>query len=144
MGKLIWIVFKIKIHEFVISLARGKSLQTKKNEIQRLFPPVFGFDLINLVLLLVLVVNRYIAAVKPLKYLTFMKRCRVIQMLFTFWRIPSLFSLTFSLLSIRLNLYEHAMTILGYLYLLFEINLCVMLIFFLAPISFLFNLQSEL
>ena len=101
---------------------------------------IFGWFLC----ILTMVVNRYIAVVKPLKYLTFMKRCRVIQMFFTFWRIPFLFSLTFSLLSIRLNLYEHAMTIVSYLYLLFEINLCVMLIFFLAPISFLFNLQSEL
>ena len=91
-----------------------------------------------------LVLERYIAVVKPLKYLTFMKRHRVIQMVFTSWGIPFLFTLTFSLLSIRLNSYEHAMTIVGYLYLLFEINLCVMLIFFLAPISFLFNLQSEL
>ena len=42
----------MKIHEFTISLARGKSLQTKK-EIQRLFQPVCGqerghFNLINL------------------------------------------------------------------------------------------------
>ena len=54
------------------------------------------------------------------------------------------FTLTFSLLSVRLNSFEHAMTIVGHLYLVFEIILWLMLIFFLAPISFLFNLQSEL
>ena len=46
---------KIKIHELAISLARGKSLQTKKKEIERLFQPVCGqerdhFDLISLVI----------------------------------------------------------------------------------------------
>ena len=35
-----------------------------------------------------LVLERYIAVVKPLKYLTFMKRRRVIQMVFTSWGIP--------------------------------------------------------
>ena len=35
-----------------------------------------------------LVVDRYIAVVKPLKYLTFMKRHRVIQMVFLSWAIP--------------------------------------------------------
>ena len=44
---------KIKIYEFPLSLARGKSLRTKKRKFQRLFQPVWGqerghFDLINL------------------------------------------------------------------------------------------------
>ena len=52
--------------------------------------------------------------VKPLKYLTFMKRRRVIQMVFTSWGIPFLLTLAFSLLSVRLNSFEHAMTIVGY------------------------------
>ena len=52
---------------------------------------IFGWFLC----ILTMVVNRYIAVVKPLKYLTFMKRFRVIQMFFTFWRIPFLFSLYF-------------------------------------------------
>ena len=60
-------------------------------------------------------VNGYIAMVKPLKYLTFMKRRRVIQMIFTSWGIPFLLTLAFSLLSVRLNSFEHAMTIVGYL-----------------------------
>ena len=35
-----------------------------------------------------LVLHRYMAVVKPLKYLTFMKRRRVIQMVFISWAIP--------------------------------------------------------
>ena len=37
----------------------------------------------------------YIAAVKPLKYLTFMKSRRVIQMVFTSWGFPFLLLLLF-------------------------------------------------
>ena len=44
-----------------------------------------------------LVLERYIAVVKPLKYLTFMKRHRVIRMVFTSWVIPFLFTLSFAL-----------------------------------------------
>ena len=64
-----------------------------------------------------LVLERYVAVVNPLKYLTFMKHRRVIQMVLTSWGIPFLFSL-------------------GYLGLLFEIFLCVILIFFLASMFF--------
>ena len=67
-----------------------------------------------------------------LKYLTSMKRRRVIQMVFTSWRIPFLFTLTFVLFSIRLDSFYPAVTIVGYLYLLFEITVFVILIFFLA------------
>ena len=38
-----------------------------------------------------LVLDRYMAVVKPLKYLTFMKRSRVIQMVFLSWAIPVVF-----------------------------------------------------
>ena len=41
-----------------------------------------------------LVLERYVAVVKPLKYLTFMTRRRVIQMVLTSWGIPFLFILT--------------------------------------------------
>ena len=91
-----------------------------------------------------MVVNSYIAMVKPLKYLTFMKRRRVIQMIFTSWGIPFLLTLAFSLLSVRLNSFEHAMTIVGYLCLLFETILCLMLIFFLPSMFlFIYNLNSR-
>ena len=44
-----------------------------------------------------LVLERYIAVVKPLEYLTFMKRRRFIQMVFTSWEIPFLITLSFAL-----------------------------------------------
>ena len=44
-----------------------------------------------------LVVDRYIAVVKPLKYLTFMKRRRVIQMVSLSWAIPLVHRIIFSL-----------------------------------------------
>ena len=47
-----------------------------------------GTNLVSLVL------EGYVAIVKPLKYLSFMKRRRVIQMVLTSWGIPFLFSLT--------------------------------------------------
>ena len=44
-----------------------------------------------------LVVDRYIAVVKPFKYLTFMKRRRVIQMVSLSWAIPLAHRIVFSL-----------------------------------------------
>ena len=81
-----------------------------------------------------LVLERYVAVVKPLKYLTFMKRRRVIQMVLTSWVIPFLFSLTIG--SITPSGIDLARTIGGYLSLPFEIVLCVMLMFFLASMFF--------
>ena len=75
-----------------------------------------------------LVLERYVAVVKPLKYLTFMKHRRVIQMVLTSWGIPFLFS--FPLVSIRPSGIDLARIMLGYLGLLFEIILCAILIFF--------------
>ena len=95
-----------------------------------------GTNLISLVL------ERYVAVVKPLKYLTFMKRRRVIQMVVTSWGIPFLFTLT--MMSIEFSAIDLARTIGGYLYLLFEVILCVILIFFLAPIFLVvYNLNSR-
>ena len=97
---------------------------------------ISGTNLVSLVL------ERYVAVVKPLKYLTFMKRRRVIQMVLTSWGIPFLFAVT--LVSIKLNGIDRARTIRSYLYLLFEIILCVILIFFLASMFFVvYNLNSR-
>ncbi|CAH3136462.1 unnamed protein product [Pocillopora meandrina] len=60
-----------------------------------------------------LVLERYVAVVKPLKYLTFMTRRRVIKMVLTSWGIPLLFILT--LVSITLSAMDRARTIRGYL-----------------------------
>ena len=83
-----------------------------------------------------LLLERYVAVVKPLKYLTFMKRRRVIQMVVTSWGIPFLFILTSVSIIITISAIDLARTILGFLYLLFEIILCVILIFFLASMFF--------
>ena len=88
-----------------------------------------------------LVLERYVAVVKPLKYLTFMKHRRVIQMVLTSWGIPSLFTLT--LVSIKLSGIDRARTISSYLYLLFEIILCVILIFFLASMFLVVYKQNS-
>ena len=61
-----------------------------------------GTNLVSLVL------ERYVAVVKPLKYLTFMKRRRVIQMVLTSWGIPFLFAVT--LVSIKLSGIDRART----------------------------------
>ena len=95
-----------------------------------------GTNLVNLVL------ERYVAVVKPLKYLNFMTRRRVIQMVLTSWGIPFLF--IFILVSTRLIAIDRIMAMLGYLCLLFEIILCVILIFFLASMFLIFyNLNSR-
>ena len=89
-----------------------------------------------------LVLERYVAVVKPLKYLTFMKRRRVILMVVTSWGIPFLFTLT--LLPIELSAIDRDNTIYGYLGLLSEIILFVILIFFLASMFLVvYNLNSR-
>ena len=95
-----------------------------------------GINLVSLVL------ERYIAVVKPLKYMTFMTRRRVIQMVVTSWGISFLFTLTMA--SIILRGIDYDRTMRGYLYLLFEVILCVILIFFLASMFFfIYNLNSR-
>ena len=71
----------------------------------------------------------HIAVAKPLKYLSFMMSSRVIQMVLTSWTIPFLFFLTIA--STRFNL---IFRVSGFVYLLFEVILCVILIFCLASI----------
>ena len=75
-----------------------------------------------------LVLDRYIAVVKPLKYLTFMKRRRVIQMISLSWSI----SVTFSVFvrSLRLNSeIPLVRNIVGWSYVFFELFLCAIVIF---------------
>ena len=71
-----------------------------------------------------------------------MKRRRVIQMVLTSWGIPFLFAVT--LVSIKLSAMDRTQTMSSYLYLLFEIILCVILIFFLASMFLVvYNLKSR-
>ena len=87
--------------------------------------------------------KRYVAVVKPLKYLTFMTRRRVIQMVVTSWGIPFLFIFTSVSIIITISAIDPAKTIIGFLYLLFEIILCVILFLF-SCIHVSCCLQSEL
>ena len=123
---------------FFCSLATECPLYSKE-ELIVMFVGVFivytsGTNLVGLVLER----NGYVAVVKTLKYLTFMKRRRVIQIVVTSWRISFLFSLT--LVSIELSGIDPAWTISSYLYLLFEVILCVILIFILASLFLLFTI----
>ena len=74
-----------------------------------------------------LVLERYIAVVKPLKYITFMTSRRVIQMVLTSWAIPFLFAIIS--FAMRLNSF-HRLS--AYFHLLFEVILCVIFIFCVA------------
>ena len=76
-----------------------------------------------------LVLDRYIAVVKPLKYLTFMTRRRVIQMILFSWAIPfgaevfPVASLVSSKLDTLRNIFE------WFVMIFFEILPCLMLLF---------------
>ena len=74
-----------------------------------------------------LVLERYIAVVKPLKYITFMTSRRVIQVVLTSWAIPFLFAIISFVM--RLNSF-HRLS--AYFHLLFEVILCVIFIFCVA------------
>ena len=126
---------------FFCSLATECTLRSKERLIVTFVEMIIiytsGINLFSLVL------ERYIAVVKPLKYLTFMKRRRVIQMVLTSWGIPFLFTLTLVSL-IKLSAIDLARTFSSYLGLFFEVILCVILIFLLAPMFLVvYNLNSR-
>lgn len=78
-----------------------------------------------------LVLDRYIAVVKPLKYLTFMKRRRVIQMISISWGAPFAFTVLVS--TLRFNYQNLPLDLIfsinGWLYTSFELIVSVLLIF---------------
>ena len=126
---------------FFCSLATECTLSSKEGSIVILLCLftlyASGTNLVSLVL------ERYVAVVKPLKYLTFMKRRRVIQMVLTSWGIPFLFTLT-SVSLIKLSAIDLARTFSSYLGLLVEVILCVILIFLLASMFLVvYNLNSR-
>ncbi|KAL9960321.1 hypothetical protein ACROYT_G033766 [Oculina patagonica] len=75
-----------------------------------------------------LVLDRYIAVVKPLKYLTFMKRRRVIQMISLSWAIPIALLMLVSSLWFSLKI-PVIITMSGILSLCLEILECAIVIF---------------
>ena len=78
-----------------------------------------------------LVIERYLAVVRPLKYLSIMRRSRVIQIILLSWAIPALFIVLVSLLRYRLET-TLALHVTGWLYMIFEVVLCVFLLFYLT------------
>ena len=75
-----------------------------------------------------LVLDRYMAVAKPLKYLTFMKRRRVIQMISISWAIAVAFTAFLS--SLWYGLKTSLMTdIVGWAYIVFELLLCAIVVF---------------
>ena len=83
--------------------------------------------------LVFLVLEGYVAVVKPLKYLTLMKPHRVIQMVLC---------MTVSLQAIRFNSTDRMKTVPGYFCLLFEVILCIIVTFCLASMFFVVYKQS--
>ena len=75
-----------------------------------------------------LVLDRYMAIVKPLQYLTFMKRRRVIQVISFSWTISVSFTVFVRTLrySFKTQLFYN---IVGWSYVLFELSLCAIVIF---------------
>ena len=77
-----------------------------------------------------LVLDRYIAVVKPLKYLTFMKRRRVIQMVSLSWAIPVAHRAVYALDKFRILKTAFLYHVVGYLSVVcFEFLPCAMLMF---------------
>ena len=76
-----------------------------------------------------LVLDRYIAVVKPLKYLTFMKRRRVIQMVSLAWGIPVVYKMIAALnrLIFKISLFFYILY--WFHMLVFELLPCLILIF---------------
>ena len=75
-----------------------------------------------------LVLDRYIAVARPLRYLTFMKRRRVIHMILISWAIPITLIVFLSLLWFNLKT-PLRITIIAWLCLVLEVLLCGIVIF---------------
>ena len=71
---------------FFCDMTEGCNWRREYPSLVRLIRWLFGYT--SVTNLCSLVLDRYIAVVKPLKYLTFMTRRRVIQMIFFSWAIP--------------------------------------------------------
>ena len=94
---------------------------------QNLITFLFGYA--SVMNLCSLVLDRYVAVVKPLKYVTFVTGRRVIQMIFFSWAIP----LGFVIILLSLLLYDVSKLIFSLVFTLFlEIVSCCMLIFCVA------------
>ncbi|XP_078364866.1 histamine H2 receptor-like [Oculina patagonica] len=111
---------------FFCVMAGGCNLQSVFYKVMAFIMDLFLYA--SAVNLCSLVLERYIAVVKPLKYLTFMKRRRVIQMIFISWAI----SITFTVL-VRSPRYiletSRVPYIVGWIYTVLELFSFVIVIF---------------
>ena len=71
---------------FICDITGGCDWPAEGAKLTRVIRFLFGFA--SALNLCSLVLDRYIAVVKPFKYLTFMTSCRVIQFIFFSWTIP--------------------------------------------------------
>ena len=95
---------------------------------------LFGYA--SVINLCSLVLDRYIAVVKPLHYLTFMKRRRVIQMIVLSWTIPVVFVMLFSLNWFLVKHHIVAKIFLWLIMICFEFLPCFVLVFFFVSMVF--------
>ena len=94
------------------------------------------FSYVSVTNLCSLVVDRYIAIVKPLKYLTFMTRRRVIQMVSLSWGIPTAFRIFISMNSSIFKNFDFWDFLFWTTVIFFELVPCFILI-----LNFVFMLQ---
>ncbi|XP_078384591.1 octopamine receptor beta-2R-like [Oculina patagonica] len=145
-GIIIFIVcrkrqLRTKTNAFVVSLAVADFCVGMISFPTRFFCEVFGecnwpiyffrglFVYASATNLCSLVLDRYMAVAKPLTYLTFMKRRRVIQMISLSWVIPVVFSVLVTS-RVWFNLHTPVIdNIVGWLYTVFELLLCAIVIF---------------
>ncbi|RMX47181.1 hypothetical protein pdam_00022253 [Pocillopora damicornis] len=109
-------IVSLAVADFVLGMIAFCSLATECNRSKEGLIVTFvrqftfytsGTNLVSLEL------KRYVAVVKPLKYLTFMTRRRVIQMVVTSWGIPFLFIFTLVSIIITISAIDPAKTIIG-------------------------------
>ena len=86
------------------------------------------FSYASVINLCSLVLDRYVAIVKPLKYMTVMTRRRVIQIISLSWAVPVVFHILLAI-SVAFSMYIFFIIYLWVVMVLFEFFPCVMLIF---------------
>ena len=111
------------LYEITRDCSYSRSLQKGMLIVRWLFQDASVVNLCSLVL------ERFIAIVKPYKYVTFMARRRVVQMIFVIWKITVIFILLKSSLWICLNLSSLLNIFIWFVVIFFEFITCCMVIF---------------
>ena len=87
-------VFSSEFFSEIVNTSHNSSSRCKNTENNNQWGIRWLFGYASVTSLCSLVLDRYVAIVKPLKYLTFMSRGRVIKMIFVSWTIPVGFVIT--------------------------------------------------